>query len=235
MQKLKSRRDKFGNKRLWNAVVSDDTDTKSILDVEWPDWMGKMFQAAPTSLSWWWKLGSVLQSAAKNADWYSSFSTWEAALNVLLQQVRKAKQAGEKIGLIQFWGHGSPGNSYIGKSSPLGTEDLFRAGRYRLLLDMLREELADEKQAGLWFRNCSVFHGGKGHEFARGFSDFLGCTIVAHTYLISGLQSGLHVLMPGEQVDWSLDEGGITEEDGMSGPNEPNTILATEFYPPRGW
>lgn len=227
--------DKFGSRRQWNAVFYDSTDTQAPQDVKWPAWMAKMFgEAEPASLTWWWKLGSVFQSGLENADYYLGASYWASALAGLTDEMRRVKREGEKIGLIQLWGHGAPGRSYVG-SSVLTVQDLRQGSDLYPLLDVLRKEIDNEPRTALWFRNCSVFHGERGLEFARAFQDFFRCTIIAHTYLIAGLQSGTHVLEPHEEPDWSVDEGGVTEKDGWPSVWAPNTILATDFYPPRAW
>jgi hypothetical protein len=77
-----------------------------------------------------------------------------------------------------------------------------------------------------WFRSCDVFGTAKGHAFARGWTRFFGCRAAGHTYTINMLQSGLHVLAPGEEPTWSVDEGvesGL-EHARTSSVLAPNTI-----------
>ena len=101
------------------------------------------------------------------------------------------------------------------------------------LLDDLRGKL--KQDSVVWFRSCSVFHGEKGHEFAKAYRDFFNCSVAAHTYLVSTFQSGLYILDPGEAVNWSVNEGGTKIPDDISSWDKPHTVLASRFFPPRSW
>jgi hypothetical protein len=69
----------------------------------------------------------------------------------------------------------------------------------------LRSRLAPD--ALWWFRTCETLGKAEGHEFARRWTRFFNCRVAGHTHAINILQSGLHVLAPGEEPTWPLDEG----------------------------
>ena len=58
-----------------------------------------------------------------------------------------------------------------------------------------------------WFRSCDVFGTERGQDFAPTWTQFFGCRAAGHTYTIHILQSGLHVLAPGDEPSWSTHEG----------------------------
>ena len=91
-----------------------------------------------------------------------------------------------------------------------------------------------------WFRACETFGAVPGRDFARAFTDFLGCRAAGHTHVIAFLQSGLHSLGPGEEPHWPADEGllhGSPDaplEACPSAPGAPNTITCLHSRFPEG-
>ncbi|MGB1700273.1 MAG: hypothetical protein ACPHRO_09985, partial [Nannocystaceae bacterium] len=59
----------------------------------------------------------------------------------------------------------------------------------------------------LWFRTCETFGAQPGHDFARHLAAHMGARVAGHTYIIGPLQSGLHLLAPGQRPAWSDSEG----------------------------
>lgn len=77
---------------------------------------------------------------------------------------------------------------------------------------------------------CETFGAEIGQRFAKAWVDFFNCRAAGHTYIIGPFQSGLHILKPGEEPNWSPWEG---LKDGTpaapkhalwSRPSVPNTI-----------
>lgn len=226
-------------KRTYNIVVYDSTDTKAqppLDDIKWPKWMTDALGMEPAALTFWWKLGTAMQSLKGNADCVIPASSWQIALEgtraALLDNSRKANLPPT----LEFWGHGRAGGSYIaGEKLAVKTIEEKSNKTKELLYDCRKFFNPDE--SWVWFRNCSVFYGQKGYDFAKTFRDFLVCPIVAHTFLITFWQPGEHCLEIGEVPNWPLDEGGETEETGMPSlnPLSPNMILAPQFFPILRW
>ena len=87
-------------------------------------------------------------------------------------------------------------------------------------LERLRDHLLPGGDALFWFRTCETFAGAEGHAFARAWTRFFRARAAGHTFIIGPLQSGLHVLAPGEEPSWPEDEGGHV----WSSPRAPSTI-----------
>lgn len=225
-------------KDLYNIIVYDKTDTEAPEGkIKWPknlvNWVVKSTGAEPNSLTFWWKVGSVLQAARNNADIVIPVASWHDALDMLNPVCAAATLRGQTIGQIQFWGHGRSGRSYIG-GQILRAESFEQDSPFYGKFEELKSYLSQDRSA-LWFRNCAVFHGQDGKFFGAKVSEFFGCRVYAHTYLITFLQPGLHGLSPGETPSWTDDEGGETEDTGMPTLTSPNMVLATTFYPPPTW
>lgn len=139
----------------------------------------------------------------------------------------------KKIDVMQMWGHGSPGASYI-DSIPLTVKALEPNHKLHSVLLALKKRL--HSKSVVWFRQCSIFAGPKGKEFAEKLANFLGCTIAAHTYIIGPFQSGLHTIRPNQKAHWSDAEGLKLDGKGKSsGWFEPNTITCLTGTIPKGW
>lgn len=150
-------------------------------------------------LSHAWAGGGVLFRALGRFDAVHGAWSWAAALDWLI-----AASASRSIAEIQFWGHGEWGGLWIDEE--LMTVAALEPGHYlHDRLAIVRSRLAPD--ALWWFRSCDVFGTQTGHDFARAWTRFFGCRAAGHTHQIMMLQSGLHVLAPGEEPDWPLDEG----------------------------
>ena len=179
-------------------------------------------------LSHAWAAGGALYRALGRIDaWYGAWS-WAEGLDWLLEV------GGERpIAEIQFWGHGEWGGLWIDEE--LLTVAALEKGHYlHDRLARLRDRLGED--ALWWFRSCDVFGTERGHEFARAWTRFFGCRAAGHTHQIMFFQSGLHVLAPGEEPTWPLDEGvdpGLAHARASS-LFAPRTITFMTSEPPRG-
>lgn len=218
---------------MFNVIVYDKTENENqnLGQTRMPDWMIEALNPDPGSLTWWWKQGGVLQSARKLADAVGEAANWTEALDFVINSYQEAKsQSGEDLvlGSVQFWGHGSPGRTYMDRDY-MDVNTLTGSGDVTERLNTLKE-LVTSGKTSIWFRCCSLFSGEKGQDFADQYRQFFNTNIIGHTYNISALQSGTYILEPGEEVEWPIDEGNTS-----SGLYEPHTITALRFYPPANW
>lgn len=181
-------------------------------------------------LSHAWGAGGALFRACGRFDAIHGAWSWAEGIDWLL-----SISAERPIAEIQFWGHGEWGGLWI-------TEELLTASaleRTHYLHDRLaalRTRLVPDGNALWWFRSCDVFGTGVGHDFARKWTRFFGCRAAGHTHHIMMLQSGLHVLAPGEEPTWPLDEGverGLAHG-SFSSLHAPSTITFLHSELPRG-
>lgn len=140
------------------------------------------------------------------------------------------RQRSDEHGLInevQLWMHGTPGEAYINGERLTdfieGYKDIFKTF-------MVPKGL-------WWFRTCSTFQGKEGKEFARDFTELMGCKVAAHTFNIGcPTHSGLHSILPGQMPNWDNNEG--VSKDGSSKRSyfwRPNTIPFWRNTIPLGW
>ena len=150
--------------------------------------------------SWW--VGGHLGRAMGRLDARAGFDRWADAVRWLCDQGRS-----RPIGEIQYWGHGHPG--YVRMAGERLDRSALEPGHplHEALLQ-LRDRLAPGGQALFWFRTCETFAGPEGHAFARAWTRFFSARAAGHTFIIGPLQSGLHVLAPGEEPSWPREEGG---------------------------
>lgn len=152
-------------------------------------------------LSHAWGGGGVVFRALGRFDAIHGAGSWAAGLDWLL-----AASARQPIAEIQFWGHGEWGGLWIDEERM--TAAALEPGHYlHGRLATLRSRLVPGGQALWWFRSCDVFGTQIGHDFARRWTRFFGCRAAGHTHHIMMLQSGLHVLEPGAEPAWPLEEG----------------------------
>jgi hypothetical protein len=189
--------------------------------------------AMDIGLSHSWFAGGALYKALSRLDDYAGFSDWESALTWL-----DSKEPWRWIAEVQYWGHGSPGRVWMDKqaltsATPGGSyieSALLRSIARRLRPDSL-----------VWFRTCSTFAGKPGHDFARAWSNALGCRVAAYTHIIGPFQSGLHTAYPRQEPSWPLTEGieaGTPEQPTKlkwSGPFAPNTVTCLRGSIPKGY
>ena len=81
----------------------------------------------------------------------------------------------------------------------------------------------------LWFRCSSFFSGEMGRNAVEHFTNFFRCKLVGHTHKIGFIQSGCYVVDIKDKPRWPVTEA------AQSFFYEPNTILATNFFPCVEW
>jgi len=180
-----------------------------------------------------WVIGAKLYRAMRSVDIAHGVSSWEEALEWLA-----TVEPGKTISQIQIWGHGWPGHAYIG-AERIDRSITLPLHKHNRALARVRDRLTPESI--VWFRSCAMFAAEPGHAFAKDFSNFMGCRIAAHTYIIWVFQGGLRTIVPGQEPYWPLDEG--IEEGPLSWPKKlkwakpwtKNTILAIRGTVPKGW
>ncbi len=178
-------------------------------------------------LSHAWEAGGVLYHRLGRIDrWYGAAS-WAEGLDWLIDASRE-----QPIAEIQFWGHGEWGGLWI-EEQLLKADALEPGHPMHERLVAIRERMTP---ASLWwFRSCDVFGTEVGHDFARRWTRFFNCRAAGHTHTINMLQSGLHVLAPGEEPTWPIDEGVVPGLDHASTSSvfAPNTITFLHNNLPR--
>jgi len=152
-------------------------------------------------LSHAWSVGGVLYGALRRLDaWYGA-TTWAEGLDWLLE-----RSADRPIAELQFWGHGEWGCAFI-EEDKLEVSALEPGHPLHERLVALKTRLVADGTALWWFRTCETFGMQVGHDFARAWTRFFACRVAGHTHAINFLQSGLHVLAPGEEPTWPVTEG----------------------------
>jgi hypothetical protein len=152
-------------------------------------------------LSHAWSAGGVLYNFLGRIDAWHGAATWAEGLDWLLE-VSEHRPIAE----IQFWGHGEWGGLWIDEERLTAAAVAPGHPAYERLT-RLKARLIPGGEALWWFRSCDVFGTQRGHDFARAWTRFFGCRAAGHTHQIMFFQSGLHVLAPGEEPTWSVDEG----------------------------
>lgn len=169
-----------------------------------------------------WVAGALLYGALGRLDATKGFTSWEDALTWIAEFEPK-----KDIAEIQFWGHGKWGRAMIDRERLDITSLQPNSPHYPTLLKIRARMKPDSLW---WFRTCETFGATIGHEFARAWTDFFGCSAAGHTYIIGPWQSGLHLLKPGAEIDWLATEGlelgtpDAPEKSRWSRFSAPNTI-----------
>ena len=170
-------------------------------------------------LGWSWAAWAKVQSAR---GWKSiGAKSW----NEVGEYFRQLALDGDKIGEVQFWGHGQPGGPLIaGGVMPSHVTE-------RLSQVVTPESL-------VWFRMCSVFFGEKGREFAEVIAQRLGCRVAAHTRIIGPWHSGLFSVGP-DAIQWHKRpwETGQPDNwrDWKSSRTAWHTVFCTTMKIPESW
>lgn len=217
--------------RPLRLMIYDATDNAVEFDVNGPDVDGGEF-VVPLGLTHSWIAGGALYRAARWVDQCVGVASWDEALDWLTTHT-----APRRIASVQIWGHGGPGVSVLGGMGL--TARSARGGGHEARLRMIGQRMTPD--GVWWFRNCGVFAGVPGHNFARAFSSVLGARVAAHTHIIGPLQSGLHTCGPGEEPRWPLTEGiaeGLPERPlalRWSMPWSPNTVTMFHARVPERW
>ncbi len=147
-----------------------------------------------------WIVGGKFYNVLGRLDAWKGCRSWEEALDWLA-----TFEPERPIAEVQFWGHGKWGRAMIDRQR-LDITDLSPASALFHPLLNVRARMTGP-DALWWFRTCETFGAKVGHEFARAWTDTLECRAAGHTYIIGPWQSGLHALKPGDEIDWSVDEG----------------------------
>lgn len=148
-----------------------------------------------------WYVGGALYKALGRLDAYRGFSTWSAAFDWL-----GSYQPARPIAEIQFWGHGLWGGLYM-EDDILRVDALSPDHALASRLQSVRHRMLPEGRSLWWFRTCETFGTDVGHQFAREWTRYFGCSAAGHTYNILLWQSGLHLLELGQEPDWPAEEG----------------------------
>ncbi|MHB8876627.1 MAG: hypothetical protein ACYC8T_23270 [Myxococcaceae bacterium] len=190
-------------------------------------------RSAGRGLTLSWRVGGWLYGALDRFDGWTGAKSWDEALDWLA-----SFRAPARIEEIQFWGHGNWGNVKLG-GVPLDVRALEPSHRWHPRLAAIRSRLVPGGAALWWFRTCETFGRAEGQAFAASWVRFFGCRAAGHTYVIGPLQSGLHVLAPGQTPAWPLDEGlphgGAVGRARRSMPGSPNTVSFLSGKIPRGF
>lgn len=197
------------------------SNTVSLMMFDNTDWTSSLTKS--------WFMGGKLYKTFRAVDLTQGVSSWENALDWLLEVA-----PGKKISQIQFWGHGLPGQAYIGQDV-LDARALHSNTELIAKLNKVKTRLTPN--ALFWFRTCLTFAGQTGQQFAKEFATTIDCRVAGHTFIIGPFQSGLHSLPPGATPYWPVKEGLTTTKNKYiwSNPMKPNTISCLRSTVPSGW
>lgn len=185
------------------------------------------------SHAWW--AGGVLYRALRRFDAVKAVSSWGEAWDWL-----GSFRPNQPIAEVQYWGHGKWGSARVADEVFDGTT-LLSGHEHHPGVARLRDRIGEDDRGLFWFRTCETFGAEPGQQFARDLSDFLGCRVAGHTYIIGHIQSGLHSLRPGGDIDWSVNEGlregspCSPERAYWSAVKAPNTITCLRSSVPTGY
>lgn len=164
----------------------------------------------PPGLTGSWILGGALYRLLGRIDAYRGVASWSEALEWLASY-----RPDVRIAEIHYWGHGNWGNARLG-SEVLDVRALQAGHPLHEGLLCVRERLTPGGTALWWFRTCETFGTKRGHDFARAWTRFFDARAAGHTHVIGPWQSGLHLLAPGAEPDWPVEEGVPQSRDGKA-------------------
>jgi hypothetical protein len=181
-----------------------------------------------------WRVGSKLYRALGRLDGVFPAGSWAEALDWL-----GTHQAEERLGEIQYWGHGNWGSARLAGEA-LDETALAPGHPHHQRLRRIAGRLLPGDEGLFWFRTCESFGTDRGLAFARAWTRFFGCRAAGHTHLIGFWQSGLHSLLPAAEPGWPADEGLLPGVPApatalRSGPGAPNTITCFHGRVPAGF
>lgn len=156
----------------------------------------------PPGLTGSWILGGALYRLLGRINAFRGVSSWPEALEWLAT----VGHPDQRIAEIQYWGHGNWGNVRAG-GEVLDVRALEPGHPLHEGLLRVRERLTPGGTALWWFRTCETFGTEAGHRFAREWTRFFDARAAGHTHVIGPWQSGLHLLAPGQEPEWPVDEG----------------------------
>lgn len=189
-----------------------------------------VYDRTAKGLSHAWAAGSILYRALGRLERTFGATNWSEALDFIAKH--------DDVEEIQFWGHGKWGSVLVGEEH-LDARALDEGHALFPKIEAVREKLS--KDALVWLRTCEAFGANAGHDFAMKLADTLGARVAGHTYIIGGLQSGLHGLRPGQKPNWSAEEGlaeGTADKPVRahdSSPRAVHTITCLEGRVPEEW
>ena len=173
--------------------------------------------------AFWWRTPRILEMAHTQANLVMGASNWDDAITKIIDACTSIKRNGKPLGVIQFWGHGMPGVPMMGEhrlSYPAFKDN--SSSLYARLCQM-RDLISPATY--LWFRCSSFFSGEMGRNAVEHFTNFFRCKLVGHTHKIGFIQSGCYVVDIKDKPRWPVTDA------AQSFFYEPNTILATNFFP----
>ena len=162
-----------------------------------------------------WKVGAKLLSP--RFDTILACTSWDDCLTKL----KRLEATGTVYDAVQFWGHGSPGNIYVG--GKVAPDSLWVA-----LSGLVRNT------STVWLRVCSFFAKENGKAAGNAVAAILGCRLLAHTHEIGkwACQSGLRAIVaPDKMAKWPDNEGGGGTK--SSAPWLANTVSALQVSEPK--
>lgn len=198
---------------------------KDALDIVLPDDIKHSDFDIPLGLTHSWLAGGWLYRILGRISDLKGVRTWTDALLWL-----SSVHSGRKIQEIQFWGHGTPGRSWMLEDGCIDA-DSPTSEKYGELMEKVKGRLTPD--ARIWFRNCSVFAGVRGYEFATKWTNFFDCKVTAHTHIINFWHAGLHTAHPNKEPHWPLEEG--DEGRAISTFSSPNRITCLSNSFPEEW
>ena len=233
---------------ILNVVVYDDTNRPLPVDAteDFPPIIDFLSKMDPVTLTFWWRFGGLLNQMQLKADIVIPAKSWDEALDAIADRVadRQRQRRGEpqRIGSLQFWGHGTDGMAAMGnRGTTVLTESSYTSANSPIREKLARvRDLMHRSEGTVWFRCCEAFRRPRGKDFARASADFFGVPAVGHTFIIHALQSGCQVLRPGKTPDWPDDQGVPKRKNRAhvwSDPLRVKTVTALRFYPieDAGW
>lgn len=126
-----------------------------------------------------------------------------ADLHDAVAQILVQRRPGDRIGRLQFWGHGRPGAMTVGDEE-LTAESFAPGHAHATALSSLLPYLSGD--AIVYFEGCQTFAGPDGKNFAKAAAAFFGPsrTVSGHTRLLGyNLDwGGAARLQPGQEPDW---------------------------------
>lgn len=185
------------------------------------------------SHAWW--AGAQLYRGLGRFHGYRGVDSWEEALEFLAEYRPDAPLAE-----VQYWGHGKWGGARV-REQNFDRYALDSDNPLHARLAAVRDRFIGDAQGLWWFRTCETLGARAGQRFSQELADFLGTRVAGHTYIIGHVQSGLHTIAPGQQPDWSAEEG--LREGSADAPRSahwsrlraPNTITCLRGTVPKGY
>lgn len=181
----------------------------------------------PSILDETWGIGSFSMWFRGRTDGMFGVLNWNEAFTLL-------RNRSNEYGLIkevQIWSHGKPGQVLI------NGEKLTDFINDNIVIEVFKKNPIMDPNGLFWFRTCSTFQGEIGKQFAKDFSNIVGCRIAGHTHIIGcPTHSGLHSIKPNEEPSWPNEEGRNKKGKLLKSRIwRTNTIMFWRNTVPEGW